>query len=173
MGKKYKIILGIVFLPLTILFFVIKFIWKILRNKFAYKYLNTINIEKIDSLDGRGLEDFLYYYLTSLGFKVKKTKHSHDYGADLIVEFQKKIIVIQCKLYYNHSVGNSAIQEIATAKNYYNALRAIVITNSYFTNSAITLSKASDVTLIDRNIFASLLGKSKANTLSQIKSLFI
>ena len=59
--------------------------------------------------------------------------------------------MIQSKLYFNHNVGNSAVQEIATARNYYRADIGMVITNSYFTKSAYSLAESNQITLIDRN----------------------
>lgn len=163
MGKKFKYFLCIVFLPITLLFCISKLLWKLHEKKKIKRYVEDISIEQIDVLDGYGLEDFLYLYLSSLGLKVEKTKKSRDYGADLIVIYKGKKIVIQCKLYYNHSVGNSAIQEIATAKNYYLADKGIVITNSFFTKSAIDLSKSSNISLIDRQCLSNILNASNAD----------
>lgn len=160
MGKKFKYLWCIVFLPITLLFGICKLIWKIFEKKKVKKYIKNISIEKLDMLDGYGLEDFLYMYFSSMGLKVEKTKKSRDYGADLIIMYKGKKIVIQCKLYYNHSVGNSAIQEIATAKNYYLADKGVVITNSFFTPSAINLSKCTNISLIDREYLANLLSAS-------------
>lgn len=157
MGKKYKYFWCIVFLPITLLFVLFKIIFKIIEKIRFKKYIKNISVEKLDSLDGYGMEEFLYLYFSSLGLKVEKTQKSKDYGADLIITWKNRKIIIQCKLYYNHSVGNSAIQEIATAKDYYLADKCVVITNSYFTKSAINLSQASNVTLVDRNYLKQLL----------------
>lgn len=161
MGKKFKIFCGIVFLPITLIFCIFRFVWKLFEKKKVKKYIDNISIEKLDVLDGYGLEEFLYLYFSSLGLKVEKTKKSRDYGADLIINYRGKKIVVQCKLYYNHSVGNSAIQEIATAKNHYLADKGIVITNSFFTKSAITLSRTNNVTLIDRSFLERLFNADK------------
>lgn len=163
MGKNLKITIAIVFLPITIIFLILKALWKLLEKNKIKKYLSHIDIEMIDSLSGHDLEEFLYYFFRNLNFDVKRTKASRDYGADLILNYKATTIVVQCKLYFNHNVGNSAIQEIATAKDYYSADKGIVITNSFFTKSAITLSKSSNITLIDRIQFDNLLKAEQKN----------
>lgn len=163
MGKKYKFILCMVFLPITLIFLVFKLAIKCVEKAKFQRYLRNISIDKLDCLDGHGLEEFLYVFFSSLGLKVSRTKKSRDYGADLIIDYKGKKIVVQCKLYYNHSVGNSAIQEIATAKTYYLADKGIVITNSYFTKSAKNLSQTSNVTLIDRNDLNALLSTNSSH----------
>ena len=160
MGKNLKITIAIVFLPITIVFFVCKVFWRLIEKIKTKKYLSHIDIEMIDSLGGHDLEEFLYYFFRNLKFDVKRTKTSRDYGADLILNYKDMTIVIQCKLYFNHNVGNSAIQEITTAKDYYLADKGVVITNSFFTKSAINLGKSSNIGLIDRIQFDNLL---KAN----------
>lgn len=172
MGKYFKYFLKIVLFPITLLFWFFKLIWKLFEKGKTLRYIENISIEQLDALDGYGLEDFLYAYFSSLGFKVDKTQKSRDYGADLIVHNRGKKIVIQCKLYFNHSVGNSAIQEIATAKDYYLADKCVVITNSYFTKSAITLSISAGVTLIDRNGLNKLLTVEKGEKKYLVNNYF-
>ena len=172
MGKKCKIIAGIVFLPITVIFFVIKCFVRLLENRHMKSYIGSISIADVDSLDGHEFEEFLFYFFKSLGLKVKKTKKSRDYGADLVLNYSDKIIVIQCKLYYNHSVGNSAIQEINTAKNYYMADKGVVITNSFFSKSAKNLSTSADIILIDRLAFDELLSADKTNKKLLLSSYF-
>lgn len=158
MGKmNWKIFLCVVFFPITIAFFILKWLLRRLQNIYLKRYISSITIDSIDSLSGEEFEDLLYYYFSSIGFKVKKTKKSHDYGADLIILGKTKKIVIQCKLYYNHSVGNSAIQEIFTATNYYNAEKGLVITNSYFSKPAINLAESSGIILWNRNTLEKIL----------------
>ncbi|MBE5757914.1 MAG: restriction endonuclease [Clostridiales bacterium] len=157
MGKKFNKICAIVFFPIAFFVYLIKVIIKVVKKALLRKYLKNISVNKIDSLDGKSFEDFLYYFFLSLNLKVKKTSLTRDYGADLIIDYNGEKIVIQCKNYYNHKVGNSAIQEIATAKDYYNATIGIVITNWFFTSPAQTLAGKVGVKLIDRNILSQIL----------------
>lgn len=167
MGKK-RAILSIVFLPMLLFFYIFKALYKLIEKCILKKYMRQIDIDAIDALSGTELEEFLYIFFKSLGLRVKKTKASHDYGADLIIKFNKQIILVQCKLYFKHSVGNSAVQEIATALDYYNADMGLVITNSYFTKSAINLSTCSGIKLIDRSKLQELLCSKNTRELKSI-----
>lgn len=82
---------------------------------------------------------------------VKRCGGSGDQGADLMARtglFGRKVVV-QCKC-YSGKVGNSAVQEVFAAKQYYGASVAIVATNSTFTPGAKELAKACGVQLLER-----------------------
>lgn len=157
MWKTIKYILVIGFFPVTIFCLVIKSLYRALEKKFAKKYISSISIDEIDILSGEEFEDLLSIYFKSLGLKVTKTKRSHDYGADLIVKSKTDVIAIQCKLYYKRTVSNSAVQEIASAKEFYSANKAVVITNSTFTKPAEVLADKIGVNLINRTKLISML----------------
>ena len=161
MGKKIKIILGIVFFPITILFFILKILFKKLSKKKFHEYLQNLTIKDIDTLNGHDFEEVMYELFKSAKLKVEKTPKSRDYGADLIITTKHEKIVIQCKLYFNHNVGNSAIQEINTAKSYYDATMGVVITNSFFTKPAISLAERNQVKMMDRNALIEFLSADK------------
>lgn len=161
MGKKIKLILSIVFFPVTILFFILKRLIKAIDKVRLNKYLEKITIEDIDSLDGHAFEDVMYELFKSCKLKVEKTPKSRDYGADLIITTKYEKIVIQCKLYFNHKVGNSAVQEINTAKSYYNATLGLVITNSKYTKPAKNLAESNKVKILDREDLKEFLSADK------------
>ena len=169
MGKTIKYIFKVVIFPITILFYSLKFIIKAIDKKVTSNYLRKLDIDKIDCLDGLEFEEFLYYSFKSLGIKVTKTKSSRDYGADLLLKFKDQTIVIQTKLYFKHSVGNSAVQEIATARSYYKADSGLVITNSYFTKSACNLAESTQIKLIDRNSLSNFLASDNIDRLDMLE----
>lgn len=135
----------------TMIFFVLKNFIRTLKKKINCLYIKDISINSLDALSGDEFEDYLYYLFSYMGFKVQKTQKTRDFGADLIIEHNNTTICIQAKLYYNHSVGTSAIQEVYSATQYYGTNSALVITNSYFTSSARTLAEKTNVILIDRD----------------------
>lgn len=157
MDKTIKYLFKIVIFPITIIFYFFKYIYKWIDKKITGKYLLKLDINSVDSLDGKEFEEFLYYSFRSLGLNVTRTQTSRDYGADLVIKIKDQVIVIQSKLYFNHNVGNSAVQEIATARNYYRADIGMVITNSYFTKSAYSLAESNGITLIDRKSLSEFL----------------
>lgn len=67
--------------------------------------------------------------------RTETTPRSGDKGADLLIHANEYTIAIQAK-YYTGSIGNSAVQEIYTAKSLYKADFAIVVTNSSYTKPA-------------------------------------
>ena len=165
---KFRDWFRVIVFPITIIFCVIKLIWRLIDRFFARKFLKNIDIRDIDGLDGLAFEEFLYQSFRNIGVKVSKTRSSGDYGADLVLNLKNGRIVIQSKLYYNHNVGNSAVQEVASARNYYNADSGVVITNSYFTKAAINLADATNIKLIDRNMLQEFLSSDKSTKLSII-----
>jgi len=108
--------------------------------------LDRFNFNNIKT--GYEFEHYLRNVFEKLGFEAQVTKASGDQGADLIIQKQGEITVVQAK-YYTGSVGNKAVQEITGAINFYNAHKGMVVTNSYYTKSAIILAKANNIVLID------------------------
>lgn len=124
-------------------------IWIYWNYQKRRRYLES-GIEDIDHMTGEQFEKCLMLHFNQLGYKSEPTAKSHDYGADLILKKNNEKIIIQAKR-YNGKVGIKAIQETLGALSYYNASKGIVVTNSFFTNSAIELAKKSGIYLWDRN----------------------
>ncbi|RIM90957.1 restriction endonuclease [Staphylococcus xylosus] len=109
------------------------------------------NIKDIDRMDGLDFEFYLSVLFKELGYKAVVTNGSHDFGADLILKKGNQKIVVQAKRYgYKKNVSIGAIQEVFASQRYHNADESWVITNSYFTKSAIKLAKPCNVILKDR-----------------------
>jgi len=121
---------------------------KFLNSNTDYK--KSADINDIDMMTGEEFEYFLKDLFVSLGYEAEVTRLSGDQGADLVVEKDNRI-VIQAKRYSN-KVNNSAIQEVIGAKKYYNAKKAMVITNYYFTKSAKELAEINNVILWNRDM---------------------
>ncbi len=109
-----------------------------------------VTMYHVDAMNGYDFEKFLSEIFQTAGYDVEGTKLSGDQGADLVVTRFGKKIVIQAKN-YSGSVGNSAVQEAISAKSFYNCDEAMVVTNSYFTKSAMELANAASVRLIGRS----------------------
>lgn len=111
-------------------------------NRFITMYL-------VDGMDGFQFEAFLVEIFQTIGFDVKETKKTADQGADLFVSRFGKNMVIQAKN-YTGAVGNAAVQQAISAKAFYGCDEAMVVTNSYFTKSAVELAATAGVRLVDR-----------------------
>lgn len=120
---------------------------KLLNNDDRIYY----NLPMIDLMSGEQFEHFVAYLFNSLGYNATCTKLSGDQGIDVIAKKGETIIAIQTKC-YTKSVGNHAIMEAVAGAKYYKANRAMVVTNSRFTKSAVDLAKNNNVILWDRKI---------------------
>lgn len=124
--------------------------------------LKQSGIIDIDEMDGYDFEQYLFFLFKQQGYRVKRTRSSNDFGADLILE-GREMIVVQAKR-YKSKVGIKAVQEINSARDYYKAQEAWVITNNYFTIPAIKLAAASGIKLIDRDELIEIILRSSEKT---------
>lgn len=108
-------------------------------------------IDDIDLMTSGEFEIFVGELFKKIGYKSTVTKASGDQGIDVIAEKNGVRFGIQAKCYSN-KVSNSAIQEVVAGISFYKCDKAIVITNNFFTNSAIQLAKANNVVLWDRKM---------------------
>lgn len=107
--------------------------------------------------NGLAFEELCRSRLNDLGFETSLTKPSGDFGGDIVAEKHGITYIIQCKA-TSGKVGVKAIQEAATAKRYYKADAAVVITNGEYTSAANELAVENKVILI-RDSQISLLEK--------------
>ena len=128
-------------------------------------YLNS-PLSRIDNMTGEEFEEYLKAQFERQGFKVKLTPGSNDYGADLVLNRNGEVTVVQAKRYQGN-VGNKAVQEIVAAQAYYGADRAMAVTNSYFTNPAKKLAEANDVELWDRDNLIKKVGAPRKGRITQ------
>ena len=110
-----------------------------------------------DDMTGEEFEKFCVVILSKNNFiNVKQTKSSGDQGVDILAEKDGIKYAIQCKC-YSKPVGNHAIQEVYSGKDYYNCHIGVVLTNQTFTESAITLANKTNVLLWDRKVLNKLI----------------
>ncbi|MGN0005667.1 MAG: restriction endonuclease [Candidatus Gastranaerophilaceae bacterium] len=117
-------------------------------NKIMY------TLKDIDNMSGVEFENFICELFTRLGYRASTTKASGDQGIDIIVEKNSKVTGVQTKC-YSQTVGNSAVQEAVAGKAFYNCDKVMVITNNYFTKSAIELAQKNNVILWNRDVLIS------------------
>jgi hypothetical protein len=112
----------------------------------------------LDTLSGSDFESFLEKLFRKLGYSVIKTPLTGDQGADLVVEKSGERIAVQTKRYHG-IVSNKAVQEAVAAINHYKCSRAIVITTSSFTKSALKLAYSNKVELWDGKKLKEVMNK--------------
>lgn len=135
-------------------------------EKEKINFINECNFRLIDNFEGFEFEEFCAKLLKFNGYEnIIITQKSVDYGIDIIAEKDKVKYAIQCKR-YNGKVGNDAIQEAMTGKDYYGCNVAVVLTNSKFTHNAQKLANATGIILWDRDVLRNMIEKNKIKTLT-------
>lgn len=135
------------------------------------KLLKSLTINKIDTLNGREFEIFICDLFEYLGYSTSTTATTGDNGIDILAKTNNKSIGIQTKLYYNHNVGNKAIQEVFSGKNYYKLDFAIACTNWKFSAPAINLANELKVGLINRDVLVEILNNSRRQNIQLINNI--
>lgn len=121
------------------------------KNMIRGRKNKSYSIEIIDLMNGQEFENFVSIMFGKMGYDCEVTKASRDQGIDIVASKKQIKIGIQVKCYSN-KVSNSAIQEVVTGMKYYNCDKGMVITNNYFTNSAIEIANVHNITLWDREM---------------------
>lgn len=107
-----------------------------------------VTVQELANMTGTEFENYVGRRLKGMGYtNVRVTQASSDFGADVIaVNSNGETVCIQCK-HYSKPVGIKAVQEIYSAKQYYGCQKAMVITNSTYTQAAIDLANKTGVDL--------------------------
>jgi restriction system protein len=145
------------FVPIFFLLIIIMTIWSIYR----YYRLSNSQIFEIDKMTGKEFEDRLAILFRKLGYAVRVVGNQKgDYGVDLVIEKDNIKTAVQAKCYKKWLVGEDAVREVYTGKNYYDCQEGMVITNNYYSKMARNLARANNIKLWDRdNLIRSLLIK--------------
>lgn len=122
---------------------------KYVRYFLEKQRLSRSGIAEVDKMDGRTFEKYLETLFERLEYKVDRTKYVGDYGADLVTYKDGIKTVIQAKRHRN-KIGVKAIQEAVAAKGFYDCQKAMVVTNSFFTDQAKQLASKNNVELWDK-----------------------
>lgn len=137
---------------------------------FISDYLYVITIERLELdeevpiysdaalSDPIKFENAVAQDFISMGWTARTTTGSGDQGADVIAERDGMKYIVQCKL-YSQPVGNKAVQEVISARVYFQGQIAMVVTNSSFTKSAKQLAESSNVLLVHYSILNNVLLK--------------
>lgn len=117
------------------------------------------NSISIDTMEGHQFEQFCAVLLRKNGYSdVEVTRGSGDQGIDIIAYKDGVKFGVQCKC-YSTDISNKAVQEAYSGKTYYNCHVGVVLTNRYFTHSAVDLSKSNGILLWDREHLLDLVKK--------------
>lgn len=127
-----------------------------------YRYLKNRNtlpsydLSAIDALGGSEFEEYVASLFCKLGYKAHPTKKSRDFGVDVVAHKGSERLAIQTKR-YSQPVNLKAVQEVVAGMHRYNCNKSMVVTNNYFTPSAVELAEHAFCELIDRDGLARLI----------------
>lgn len=120
-------------------------------------YRKNCDVKELDEIEGHDFEYYCADLLKKRGFvDVVVTKGSGDYGVDVLAEKDGITYGIQCKA-YTSPVGVKAVQEAYAGKEYYDRMVGAVLTNQYFTKSAVEAAKKLKILLWDRGYLDSMI----------------
>jgi len=106
--------------------------------------------ENYDLMDGHEFERFCAALLLKDGFSnADVTSGSGDHGVDILAEKDGITYAIQCKR-SSSNIGNKAVQEIFSGKEFYKKHIGVVMTNQYFTLAAKEAAERTGIVLWDR-----------------------
>jgi len=117
-------------------------------------YLASLN--EVDAMSGVEFEQYIAKLLRRNGFSNVSLTEKYDMGVDVVAEKNGERWGIQTKR-YNDLVKASAVRQVIAGLNSYNCTRAMVMTNSSFSNYAIKLARSNHCILIDRMELAKLI----------------
>jgi restriction system protein len=105
-------------------------------------------IDEIKTMTGVEFEERLWLLFKDLGYEVKPTPRTGDFGADLLLFKAGVKIAVQAKR-YSKPVGTEAVQEVVASKSIYGCNLALIVTNASFTKQARELAQVNQVELWD------------------------
>ena len=130
-----------------------------IKNTSSFKSFDIIQ----NDMTGFDFEKYSAKLLKANGFeKIKVTKASGDFGADIVAYKDEIKYSIQCKK-YNSPVGIRAVQEVIASKAINDSHVAVVLTNNSFTKSAKILAEKNNVLLWGKEKLDELMSNYKLN----------
>lgn len=108
------------------------------------------DLEKSNYQKGVGYEDECIGLFRESGWTALETSKSGDAGADIIATKRGLKVAVQCKN-WSGNVGTTAIQEVVSAKGYYDADFAILLTETNVTRQAEVVAEKLKVIVIRKS----------------------
>jgi len=106
----------------------------------------------IDKMSGTEFEHLILQLVRKMGFDAHSTKSSGDGGVDIVAfnekPFLEGLYIIQCKR-WNSSIGEPILRDLYGVVMSERANKGILVTTSYFTQSAISFADGKPIELID------------------------
>ena len=138
-------LLRLIFWPFKMLFRFIRWLHSWRRERKRMRRM------EFDDMDGWEFEEYIAKLLSRDGYiHVEVTRGSGDQGVDVLAQRDGVSYAVQCK-HYTGKIPNKAVQEAYAGAKFYRCDVPVVLTNSYFSPSALELGDEIGVELWDRD----------------------
>lgn len=131
----------------AILFVAANLVWKI--TIYIRERVRSFALKDVDTMEGLSFEQYIADVLRQQGYRNVSLTEQYDYGVDIVANKDGIRWGIQVKR-YSGLVKAEAVRQVITGLRLYGCDRAMVITNSTFSNVAKRLAEGNDCVLIDR-----------------------
>lgn len=121
------------------------------KQQIRRRAFRALQISHIDTMRGDEFEEYIAELLRFQGYQTRMTPRSGDYGVDIVASKGGVKTAVQIKR-YNKKLDQKPIREAVAGMSVrqYGCTKAMVVTNSTFTRSAVFLAAESGCELIDR-----------------------
>lgn len=141
-----------VVLGIFMVFVLKKVIWLIRK---IHTLNQNLRFQDVDLMDGVSFEYYIAQLLAERGYSNVSLTEQYDYGVDIIAEKDGVRWGVQAKR-YSGLVKAEAVRQVVTGLRLYGCDRAMVVTNSTYSNVAKRLAEGNNCVLIDRDGLATL-----------------
>ena len=147
MNKLFAVLLQNLPVYVFIALFIYIFFYLPLKNRVEKTRIELSTLEEVDEMDDESFETWCISLLKRLDYRnFKIVPVIGDQGADFVATKNHERYAIKCKRHFT-AVDAGAVEELYSAKKYYNCDAAIVMTNSTFTTDATDLANPICLTL--------------------------
>lgn len=130
----------------------------------------ALDLSRTYGMSGSDFESYVARLFRDSGFHVQPRGGPRDQGCDLLLSSDHERVVCQVKR-SSRPVTNKAVQEAVAAIPFYNAHRAIVVTNATFTKGARDLALANRCELLDHQTLQQMVASFSAKITSSCQNI--
>jgi len=110
----------------------------------------SLRMTSVDKLAGREFEKYVAARMRKMGWAVRATPVTGDFGVDLIATRDDECIAVQCKR-HTKPVGVAAVQQVVAGARHHQCNGSAVVSNQEFTTAAQELARTHGCHLVGRS----------------------
>lgn len=110
----------------------------------------SLRMASVDTMPGREFEKYVAARMRKMGWTVRATAATGDFGVDLIAARNDECVAVQCKR-RTKPVGVSAVQQVVAGARHHQCDGSAVVSNQEFTTAAQELARTHGCHLVGRS----------------------